>query len=249
MGKYLKSVGMALVIVAMATSCARGNHLDTAGGVGAGAPPAGSSVPLGDAVSERFDDAGAWLCGGDTLVCGDETIVQEPAVDCFVVHAVDDPHLSVAATANEVSPLPTEAALAPLCRVFTPKLSAHSFVAAGDEALDAFGYYVANMNDGRPFVVAAESSRSGEMSLSILDAIRTSSELRANFVTALVPGVALDTAAQPLDFCTIADPLGCVMSTPVVRLGSTGGSVDTDVLAVVQGKIVTLTGSDTGDAR
>jgi hypothetical protein len=250
MGRYVKSVGMALVIVAMAASCVRGNHVDTAGGVGAGAPPAGSSVPLADsAASERFADAGSWLCAGDTPTCGDETIVREPAADCFVVHAPTDPHLGVGRTADEVPALPMEAALAPLCRVFTPRLSAESANAPGDETLEAFRYYAANMNDGRPFVVAAESSRSGEMSLSILDAVRTSSELRPNFVTALLPGVALDVAAQPLDFCTVAKPVGCVMSTPVLRVGSASASVDADVLALVQDKIVTLTGSGAPDAR
>ncbi len=71
--------------------------------------------------------------------------------------------------------MPTARALAPLCRVFAPRLAEQSITDPGDEVLDAFRYYAANLNDGRPFVVAAESSRSGEMSLPILDEVRTSS--------------------------------------------------------------------------
>ncbi len=242
MGRFARSavvaLVVALVIVAMATSCARGNRAGTAGGVGVGAPPAGlPGRSVDDDASEPFADAGAWICHGDTASCGAETTrrvvridgttddvtVAQPAADCFIVHAADDPHLGAASTPEEAAPLPTARALAPLCRVFAPRLAEQSTTDRGDEVLDAFRYYAANMNDGRPFVVAAESSQSGEMSLGILDEVRTSSQLRPVFVAALLPGVALDTGAQPLTFCTVLEARGCVLSMPVIQVGATRG--------------------------
>ena len=109
-------------------------------------------------MSERFADAGAWLCSGDTPACGDETIVQEPAADCFVVHAADDPHLGVGTAADEVPPTADRKQPWPRCVECSRRgCRPQSATAPGDETLDAFRYYAANMNDGRPFVVVARN--------------------------------------------------------------------------------------------
>jgi hypothetical protein len=236
MGSFAKSLGVVMVVAAIAASCARGNQTGTAGGVGAGTPPVAlPETKSDDSVSGRFADPSGWVVGATDADSG-----PQPATDCFVVHAADDPDLRAGIVPADVPPMPTARALAPLCRVFAPRLSQQSATEPGDETLEAFRYYAANMNDGRPFVVVAESLRSGAMGLTILDEVRTSFALRPNFVAALLPSIALDAGAQVLDFCTTPESRGCVLSTPVVPVG--GGAASDEVLALLRIKAATLTG-------
>lgn len=187
-----------------------------AGGAGVGAPPADLSVGTPYS-SARYAAADAWLCRGDTVLCGASLIrtvlgpdgtpysiaASLPATDCFVVATAD--------------PVPTARALAPVCTVHAPSLTRTTAAAASDETLDAFRHFVDNQNDGRPFVVVSDSTEGGRTSLTVLDEIRSRRELRSRYVASILPGLAVDFAAEALPFCTVLEHLGCVMSAPVVR--------------------------------
>ena len=103
MGSFAKSVGVALVVAAMAASCARGNQTGTAGGVGVGTPPVGLAGSKADASAPgRFADPSGWVVQATDADGG-----AQPAADCFVVHAADDPHLGAGSTSAEMPPMPT----------------------------------------------------------------------------------------------------------------------------------------------
>jgi len=242
-GRGVRRAGLvlgALVVVVAMSSCARGSGLGQAGGVQAGAPPAGIQALAHR--DDAFADPSAWVCNGDTAACGatptrtvlavdgapEVVTVSIPDADCFVVHPGDDQVAGPSASADQ-PPLPTARALAPVCRVFAPRLAQASVAESADQTRSAFDYFVDNLNQGRPFIVVSDTPEAAETGLVILEDVHDQAALDQQFVAAVMPGVALDRGSQPITFCTVLEAVGCTISAPVISSGSTGDRALADV--------------------
>jgi hypothetical protein len=180
-----------------------------------------------------------------TLVAADGTTtpteltpVEDAPVDCFYIY----PTVNLAGEGSNdtamAADIAAEAAvvraqLAPfttVCNVYAPiyrqvlmsgfGAGEEAFQLAYDDVADAFATYMADFNEGRPFVLMGHSQGTGMLERLIQDEIDGDEALRGQLVSALMIGGGVTVAAgddgggsfENVPLCTAGDQTGCVIA-------------------------------------
>ena len=187
-----------------------------------------------------------------TVVAADGTLTPEPfvaadkpAFDCFYVY----PTVRLGAEGNapfdgnyteETFTVRTQAArfgkecgvYAPLYRQRTLTAPSNAGVDHGEiayaDVLDAFRYYLGNLNEGRPFVLMGHSQGAGHLRRLIAEEIDPDAELRDRLISALLLGSSVGVAEGKdvggsfvnVAACRAPSDIGCVVSYSSFRATS-----------------------------
>jgi hypothetical protein len=186
-------------------------------------------------------------CGGDldaTVVGADGALTPEPfvaarkpAFDCFYVY----PTVRLGAEGNaafdgnykeETFTVRTQAArFGRECGVYAPLYRQRTLTAPANpnvdysaiayaDVLDAFRYYLGNLNQGRPFVLMGHSQGSGHLRRLITEEIDPNPKLRGRMISALLLGSPVGVPAgkdvggsfKHVAACRAPSDVGCVIS-------------------------------------
>jgi len=186
-------------------------------------------------------------CGGDldaTVVAADGTLTQEPfvaaeqpAFDCFYLY----PTVRLGTEGNaafdgnykeETYTVRTQAArFGKECGVYAPLYRQRTLTAPSNpnvdysaiayaDVLDAFRYYLGNLNKGRPFVLIGHSQGAGHLRRLIAEEIDPNPKLRDRLISALLLGSPVGVPAgkdvggtfKHVAACRAASDVGCVIS-------------------------------------
>ncbi len=186
-----------------------------------------------------------------TEVASDATLTEVPyavaddsAVDCFYVYPTvsGDPTFNSDLVAdNEIGTTQSQAArFNQECTVYAPLY--RSVTAGGlfgsvdgdfatgwrmayEDVLDAWRYYLANLNQGRPVVILAHSQGSFHVVTLLREEIDPSPSQRDLIVSAIIPGTSFQVAkgdvvggdTQNMPLCRAADQVGCVITFQTYR--------------------------------
>jgi hypothetical protein len=195
------------------------------------------------------------LCSRDldaTVVKADGTLTpepfvaaREPAFDCFYVY----PTVQLGSEGNaafeadhtqERFTVRTQAArFRTQCGVYAPLYRQRTILAPSDsgvdygaiayaDVLDAFRYYMGNLNEGRPFVLMGHSQGAGHLRQLIAKEIDGNAELRERMISALLLGSSVPVpegretggAFQNVAPCRTTSDVGCVVSYSSFRATS-----------------------------
>lgn len=186
-------------------------------------------------------------CGGDldaTVVAADGALTPEPfvaarkpAFDCFYVY----PTVRLGAEGNaafdgnykeETFTVRTQAArFGKECGVYAPLYRQRTLTAPSNpnvdysgiayaDVVDAFRYYLGNLNEGRPFVLIGHSQGSGHLRRLITEEIDPNSKLRDRLISALLLGSPVAVPAgkdvggafKHVAACRAPSDVGCVIT-------------------------------------
>ena len=187
----------------------------------------------------KADDA----CARDldaTIVHADGTTEVEPFVpaadpiaDCFYVYPTvsTDPEASsdlIAAEGEEIYTTLNQAArLGLACRVFAPIYRQRTLTAlvgqvesddstrtlAYDDVVDSFKYFIANLSDGRPFVLIGHSQGAGILRVLVDQEIDDEPLLRDRMLSAMLLGTSISSDAYDnIPPCASASDTSCMVS-------------------------------------
>jgi pimeloyl-ACP methyl ester carboxylesterase len=188
------------------------------------------------------DDINATVINADgTTSLEQRQVAADAPIDCFYVYPTvnNSPgggnDLNLADTAVETVVVDLQAArFSSVCKVYAPvyrqqNLSAYSSPAeaqAKSEAVaygdvkDAFAYYMAHWNDGRPIVLIGHSQGSFHLTRLISDVFDKDPDMRARLVSALLlggavkvpPGADVGGSFQSIPLCRSNGQTGCVVT-------------------------------------
>ncbi|NNE74100.1 MAG: DUF3089 domain-containing protein [Acidimicrobiales bacterium] len=166
----------------------------------------------------------------------------DPAIDCFYLYPTTSRDQTASSDLipgeeGEIRTTLTQfARLTAACRTFAPVYRSRTLAAltgsveddpstrtlAYDDSLDAFRYYVANLSEGRPFVLMGHSQGAGILARLIEEEIDDTPALRDRLVSAMLFGTSV--APDRYDnivACQTVDETGCMVSYSSYR--STAG--------------------------
>jgi Protein of unknown function (DUF3089) len=174
---------------------------------------------------------------GSTEVVPHE-VASDPAIDCFYLYPTVN--ISAEGVAGfdgeygiEIGITRTQAArLSRMCRMFAPLYEQATFGMGPDvdqdairaqayaDVEEAFRYYLANDNDGRPFVLLGHSQGSGLATRLLQDHVDGDEQLRSQLVSALLIGTVImapegkDVGGtfENLPACRASDQTGCIVT-------------------------------------
>ncbi len=205
-----------------------------------------------DDVCVRDLDATAVFADGTTESHPHE-IAPEPAADCFYVYPTvsQDPEANSdfeAAEGEEINTVLNQAArLTGACRVYAPIYRQRTLTAlsgavesddstrtlAYDDVADAFIHFIANDNDGRPFVLIGHSQGAGILDELVRQEIDGEPLLRDRMLSAILLGTSVTADGyETIPPCATTTDVNCVVSYSSYRNtaqpmpGAFFGSVD-----------------------
>ena len=183
------------------------------------------------------------MCGRDldaTIVNADGSTetepfvpVVDPAADCFYVYPTvsNDPEANsdlIPAEGEEIFTTLNQAArLGEACRVFAPIYRQRTLTAllgqvesddstrtlAHDDVVDSFKHFVANLSDGRPFVLIGHSQGAGLLRVVVEQEIDHEPILRDRLLSAMLLGASVaPDAFDNVPPCASITDTGCVVS-------------------------------------